>query len=122
VKRKLSSQQREYVAILGIFAAVVLAFTGGLAFSSSVLTNIDKVSTGKLMMIALTIGVVLISLLFGLFNYIEKLVNISLSPKNIKPLWGYMFVIVVLMLVALFLCYYPVFDVPQATINLNLQF
>ena len=36
--------QKEYIAILGIFAAVVLAFTGGIAFTTSVLQNIHMVS------------------------------------------------------------------------------
>ena len=47
----MGKQQREYISILGIFAAVVLAFTGGIAFSTSVLKNINTVSvyriTGK---------------------------------------------------------------------------
>ena len=121
VEHELSNQQREYVTILGIFAAVVLAFTGGLAFSSSVLNNIDKVSTGKLMMIALTIGEVLLSLFFGLFHYLEKFVNISGAENNIKPLWGYMFVIAVLMVCALCLCYCRVFDSPVNEVTLNVK-
>ena len=40
----MESSQREYIAILGIFAAVVLAFTGGIAFSTSVLNNVAKAS------------------------------------------------------------------------------
>ena len=109
VKKELSSQQREYVAILGIFAAVVITFIGGLSFSTSVLNNIDKVSTGKLMIITLTIGIILLSLIFGLFYYLDRLINNSYT-WNIKPLWVYMFVIVLLMLFALFLCYCPIFD------------
>lgn len=45
VEQELGKQQREYIAILGIFAAVVLAFTGGIAFSTSV--YVDRLANGK---------------------------------------------------------------------------
>ena len=47
----------------------------------------------------------LVSLLFGLFHYVEKLVNVSGNPDDIKPLWCYMTGIILLMGLALFLCY-----------------
>jgi hypothetical protein len=43
--------KRENITILGIFASIVLAFTGGLVFSSSVLDNIDKVSIYRLLIV-----------------------------------------------------------------------
>ena len=49
--------QNEYVTILGIFAAIVLAFTGGMTFSSSVLNNISKASVYRLSLISFIIGV-----------------------------------------------------------------
>lgn len=79
MKKELNNQQREYVAILGIFAAIVITFIGGLAFSTSVLNNIDKVSTVKLMLISLTIGLVLVHIIFGLFIYVDRIVNASYS-------------------------------------------
>ena len=83
MKKELNSQQREYVAILGIFAAVVITFIGGLAFSTSVLNNIDKASTEKLMIIALTIGLVLVHVIFGLFHYVDRLVNGTSTSRKI---------------------------------------
>ena len=44
VQEKQRDMQKEYITILGIFASIVLAFTGGMAFSSSILENIDKSS------------------------------------------------------------------------------
>ena len=99
VEQELSNQQKEYVTILGIFAAVVLAFTGGLAFSSSVLNNIDKVSTVKLMLISLTIGLVLVHVIFGLFHYIDRLVDSSHSSRKMCAL-----VISSLIIIALMVC------------------
>ena len=83
VERKLGNSQKEYITILGIFAAVVLAFTGGLAFSTSVLNNIAQVSAYRAVIISLIIGLVLANVLFGLFYYINKLVG---REAKIRPL------------------------------------
>ncbi len=86
VENELASQQREYIAILGIFAAVVLAFTAGIAFSTSVLENISGVSIYRMAGITLLIGIVLTNILFGLFYYIDRLVN-GRKDRRITPLW-----------------------------------
>lgn len=86
LEKELAKQQREYIAILGIFAAVVLAFTGGIAFSTSVLENIAGISIYRIIIITLLIGIVLTNVLFGLFYYIDRLVN-GPEHKTLKPLW-----------------------------------
>ena len=83
VETRLDNSQKEYIAILGIFAAVVLAFTGGIAFSTSVLENIGQVSAYRIVTVALIIGIVFINIVFGLFYYINSLVN---KEKKLKPL------------------------------------
>ena len=83
VESKLDNSQKEYITILGIFAAVVLAFTGGIAFSTSVLNNIAQASVYRTIFISLVIGLVLINMLFGLFYYINSLVN---KEKKLYPL------------------------------------
>ena len=75
VETELGKQQREYISILGIFAAVVLAFIGGIAFSTSVLNNINTASVYRILVVSLIIGLVLINILFGLFYYVDRLVN-----------------------------------------------
>ncbi len=47
VEAKLDNSQKEYITILGIFAAVVLAFTGGISFSTSVLTEPLPAKAGR---------------------------------------------------------------------------
>ncbi|CBK75286.1 hypothetical protein CIY_27110 [Butyrivibrio fibrisolvens 16/4] len=84
-KDKIDKQQRDYIAILGIFAAIVLAFTTGIAFSTSVLNNINCVSSYRLMAVSLIVGIVLVNVMYGLFYYIDRLV-IKASSKTIKPL------------------------------------
>lgn len=80
-EENVRSLQKDHVAILGIFAAVVLAFTGGIAFSTSVLSNIHLVSTYKTIAIVLIIGLVLVNTLFSLFYYIDKIVHNNQKPK-----------------------------------------
>lgn len=41
-KSTVEHAQQNSIAILGIFAAIVLAFTGGLAFSTSVLQSLGE--------------------------------------------------------------------------------
>ena len=87
VETELGKQQREYISILGIFAAVVLAFTGGIAFSTSVLNNINTASVYRILVVSLIIGLVLINILFGLFYYVDRLVNgLQENRKKLKPL------------------------------------
>ena len=85
IRKDIKNQQKEYIAILGIFAAVVLAFTGGIAFTTSVLNNIHNASFYRIAIISLIIGLVLINILFGLFYYVDKLVN-GESGKRLTPL------------------------------------
>lgn len=82
-EEKIANQQKEYIAILGIFAAVVLAFTGGIAFSTSVLNNISKASAYRTVLLSLIIGLILVNVLFGLFYYIHKIVS---REEKILPL------------------------------------
>lgn len=72
---KLQSAQKEYIAILGIFSAVVLAFTAGIAFSTSVLENFHKASIYRTLFICLIIAFGLINVLYMLFRFIERIVH-----------------------------------------------
>ena len=95
VKEQLENSQKEYISILGIFAAVVLAFTGGFAFSTSVLNNIAQVSIYRIILVSLVIGLVLINVLFGLFYYINSLLS---KENKLTPLFVSNAIIVVLMI------------------------
>lgn len=75
LREKVQDMQKEYIAILGIFASIVLAFITGIAFSSSVLENIHKSSIYRTIIIALIVGEVLINLMYGLFYYMDRIVH-----------------------------------------------
>lgn len=84
--------QNEYVTILGIFAAVVLAFTGGMTFSSSVLNNIAKASVYRLSLISFIIGMVFFDLIWVLIDFIR-----DINGKSIRKKWLFVFVNVVML-------------------------
>lgn len=83
---KIENAQKESVSILGIFAAIVLAFTGGITFSTSVLQNIDNISIYRAIVVILLLGFVLINILYGLFYYINKIIYNKSKDKKIAPL------------------------------------
>ena len=60
--------EREHTTILGIFAAIVLAFVGTFTFSTSVLNNIMNAPFWKL-------GIIVCGLFIAFYNIISLLVN-----------------------------------------------
>ena len=74
--------QNEYITILGIFAAIVLAFTGGMSFSSSVLENIHKVSSYRLVVISLILGFILFNLIWLLIDFLR-----DINGKSVRKWW-----------------------------------
>ena len=120
VEAELGKQQREYIAILGIFAAIVLAFTGGIAFSTSVLKSINTVSVYRITMVSLMIGLVLINVLFGLFYYVDRLVNgMQKNRKKLKPLLFSNVILCVLLSITIIAWYYGWVEKRDIRINEN---
>lgn len=72
IKKEISKIQTESMTILSIFTAVVLAFVGGLVFSSSVLENIHKTSIYRTSFMAIIIGIVVVNSIWGLVSLLEK--------------------------------------------------
>lgn len=71
--RKMNDAQKEYIAILGIFASIVLTFVGGMAFSTSVLQNIDAISIYRLLFTIDLLAFVLINTVNVLLKFIWRL-------------------------------------------------
>ncbi len=74
--------QNEYITILGIFAAIVLAFTGGMTFSSSVLENIDKGSVYRMLAIVFVLGLIIFNLMWLLIDFLR-----DINDKSIRKWW-----------------------------------
>lgn len=91
IENSQKQMQNEYVTILGIFAAIVLAFTGGMTFSSSVLNNISKASVYRLSLISFIIGMIFFDLIWVLIDFIR-----DINGKSIRKKWLFVFVNIVM--------------------------
>ena len=74
-KKEINDAKKEYIAILGIFSAVVLTFIGGIAFSTSVLENLHQSSIYRIVLALCLIGLVLCNVLYLLFFCIQSLID-----------------------------------------------
>lgn len=83
---KLQNSQRDYITILGIFAAIVVTIMSGTAFSSSVLANIHHSSVYRLIGIVTILGMIWSNVLYYLFSFLRgvgsKNSQLNESPKG----------------------------------------
>ena len=91
VQTRQVDMQKEYITILGIFASIVLAFTGGIVFSSSVLENMDKPSIYRITLIIFIIGLIFFDLIWLLTDFIREL-----NGKGIEKKWPLVFINLIL--------------------------
>ena len=65
--------QKEYITILGIFAAIILAFVGGITFSSSIFENFNKGSIYRLVLVIVLLSFVLFNTINILTTFIKSI-------------------------------------------------
>lgn len=109
---KADDMQKQYITILGIFASIVLAFTGGIAFSTSVLENIASASIYRTVLISLILAFILLNVIYILTRFVREIINKS-NTKIVYP--KYMIVLNVIcgvLILGTIVCW--VFDVPRA--------
>lgn len=101
LSEELNKQQTQYITILGIFASIVLTFVGGLAFSTSVLSNIDKANAYRLVFVmALFFG----NILYLLFSFLSK-ISLSKEKKDKqenfckKPMFWFNLIVTILLVI-----------------------
>lgn len=73
--KKVETMQKDFIAIFGIFASVVVTFMAGMVFDASVLDNMGNVSSYRLAGTILFIGWFLFNLLYFLFSFIHNIVK-----------------------------------------------
>lgn len=82
----LDTKYTEVNTILGIFAAIMLAFVGAFTFSTSVLNNLGKADTLELVVVAIVIGLVFVLLISILIDFLrdinDKVVCDKMGRKN----------------------------------------
>lgn len=86
LQKQIKGIEKEYISILGIFAAIVLAFVGGIAFSTSVLQNISAVSVFRLLLVVDFLAFVLINVIYILVKFIFAINENNAKLFNIKTL------------------------------------
>lgn len=86
LQKQIKGVEKEYISILGIFAAVVLAFVGGITFSTSVLQNISAVSVFRLLLVVDFLAFVLINVIYILVKFIFMINEKNAKLFNIKTL------------------------------------
>lgn len=90
MEQKIESIHKDSITILGIFASIVLSFTAGIVFSSSVFENVHKASPYRIVGVTLLIGFVLTNVLTILLLYIDRVRMVRHGamqyPKSIKLL------------------------------------
>ncbi len=114
---KIENIQKNYVGILSIFAAVIVAFTAGTAFSSSVLNNIDKVTIYRLVFICLLLGSILINILYVLFSFI--LIIVKGNKLDIKACLIPNTIIGVLLIITMVAWYYGAVEKRNGSFIIN---
>lgn len=75
VEEKISSVQKDNVAILAIFAAVIMAFTGGFSFIANSFSGLGSIPLEKLICLTSFIGIILTNLLYALLKFIWSIIK-----------------------------------------------
>lgn len=86
LQKQIKGVEKEYISILGIFAAIVLAFVGGITFSTSVLQNISVVSVFRLLLVVDFLAFVLINVIYILVKFIFTIKEKNAKLFNIRSL------------------------------------
>ena len=72
---EVEKTQNKYITVLGVFSSIVLALTGGIAFSTSIFENMHKASIYRTAFVVLLIGFVLVNIFYFLIAYLEKVLE-----------------------------------------------
>lgn len=86
LQKQIKDVEKEYISILGIFASIVLAFVGGITFSTSILQNISTVSIFRLLLIVDFLAFILINVIYILVKFIFVINGKNAKFFNIKIL------------------------------------
>lgn len=86
LQKQIKGVEKEYISILGIFASIVLAFVGGITFSTSVLQNISAVSVFRLLLVVDFLSFILINVIYILVKFIFTINEKNAKLFNVKAL------------------------------------
>lgn len=106
-KKKVQNAQNEIIAILGIFSSVVLAFVGGLTFSTSVLQNISNASIYKIIFISCGIALIMINIIYMLIRFVMEVKDAEIAlrtyPSYLKKIDAFLVSIAIITVILWFI-------------------
>ncbi len=105
IVEKLEKQQTQYITILGIFASIVLAFVGGLTFSTSVFANIDKASIYRLIFVMSFVALFIGNILFALFNFLSR-IALSIQEYKVNKIYLCFNILLFIIMLAISIAYF----------------
>lgn len=76
--KQAENLQTQLVSVLSIFAAIVIAFSGGMSFLGNAISSIQNVIIYRSVLICLLCGLVLFNLVFLLLYIVGKIINRSI--------------------------------------------
>lgn len=80
----VQSAQKEYIAILGIFASILITFFTGISFSNNILSNLATVNAYKICFAICLLGFVVVSITYILFLFLLTILELDGRNKNIR--------------------------------------
>lgn len=83
IKKEVNEMEKQYISILGIFASIILAFVGGITFSTSILQNIHNASIYRIIFICSILSLTLINIFYILLSFIASINKLKI--KDILP-------------------------------------
>ena len=78
----------DLVAILGVFAAIIIGFVAPMAFSSQLMANLKDTTAGKIMIASAVCGIVTIVVFYMIYLILERIVFNAQSEKLLFGKWG----------------------------------
>ena len=84
---RINHSYSDFIAILGIFAGIVLVFFGGTSVLGSIINNIQKMETAKAIMMCTITGLTVFNTIFMFIYYISKLLNRDISATSEFVYW-----------------------------------
>ena len=104
IKKEIEESKKSYITILGIFSAVVLAFIGGLTFSTSVLANMHMVSIYRLIFVICFISLFFGNILYALFNFLRTTISNDNKGDTIIITFNIIIVSIMILDILVYLC------------------
>ncbi|MDZ4992654.1 hypothetical protein GNF80_06645 [Clostridium perfringens] len=78
-EQKIEKMQGDFISILSIFSAVIIAFFGGMSVLGSVFASIDKVSKYRIIFMTALVGFIMFNLIYMLLHSISKITKNRIS-------------------------------------------